>query len=80
MCDYYVNERLSVEGVSECDEVCVEFSPPTDCRVCVCVCVCVLSWCVVCMPRQSGMTALDYARSDAARGVIRAHMSVSSAS
>ena len=33
--------------MSECDEVCVEFSPPTDCRVCVCVCVCVLLVCRV---------------------------------
>jgi hypothetical protein len=66
--------------VSECDEVCVEFSPSTDCRVCVCVCVCVCSWCVVCMLRQWGRTALDLASSDAAQGVIRAHMSVSSAS
>ena len=31
--------------MSECDEVCVEFSPPTDC--CVCVCVCVLLVCRV---------------------------------
>jgi hypothetical protein len=35
--------------------------------------------CVVCMLWQEGKTALDHARSDAARGVIRAHMSVSSA-
>ena len=33
--------------MSECDEVCVEFSPPADCRVCVCVCVCVLLVCRV---------------------------------
>jgi hypothetical protein len=48
--------------------------------VCVCVCVCVCSWCIVCMLRQEGKSALDLASSDAARGVIRAHMSVSSAS
>jgi hypothetical protein len=52
----------------------LSFLLPTDCRVCVC------SWCIVCMLRQDEKTALDYARNDAARGVIRAYMSVSSAS